>query len=265
MANLWDYISGNVSVDSNSPMVDKALYSFTSGPRVAYNGAQSVYDSFKRGMSNPNIEDAFNVAASAMTGSLPFAPKGAGTLGTVKLPSATSYSKVLSSMAKAKISKGEDLASVWKQTGYHPLGNTLVGEISDAGTGFNLAEIAKLKSIAEARMHDVSAPLGRIVNHPELFKNYPWLKDEYVVMRSHAENEGSYNPKSMLINLSAKDKDMYNTFLHELDHKLTIPEIFKPQTPKTYEQYLNLPYEQSARMRELRFKNNDYTSLPKLK
>lgn len=249
MTNLWDMLTNHAS----------EVYRTLSQGKVGQN-LQADANKIKTG-GRARLEQL--VSMSPMESATSFGPMGAA--GTIKLPSATSYSKVLANIAKAKIAKGEDLASVWKQTGYHPLGNTLVGEISDAETGFNLAEINKLKNIAETRMYDVSAPLGRLINHPELFKNYPWLKDEFVVMRSHADNEGSYNRKSKLINLSANDTDMYSTFLHELDHKLTIPEIFKPQAHRTYAQYLNLPSEQSARMRELRFKTNDYNSLPKLK
>jgi hypothetical protein len=98
MASLWDYINGNVQVDKNSPATSKAAFAYTAAPRFLANGAKSVYDSFKRGISPPqigedpylrqqqNVEDAFNVAGGVMTSSIPFAPKGAGTLGTVKLP-----------------------------------------------------------------------------------------------------------------------------------------------------------------------------------
>lgn len=83
MASLWEYINGNVQVDKNSPATAKAAYAYTAFPRLLANSGKSVYDSFKRGMVNPNIEDAFNVASMAMVGGMPGVPKGnsPGTLG----------------------------------------------------------------------------------------------------------------------------------------------------------------------------------------
>lgn len=85
MANLWDYLTqpsrANKPIDYSN-YVDETLYNATAVPRFIANSGKSVYDSFKRGMVNPNVEDALNVAGSVMTGSLPFAPKGTGILGS---------------------------------------------------------------------------------------------------------------------------------------------------------------------------------------
>lgn len=79
MANLWDYLTqpsrANKPIDYGN-YADETLYHATAVPRFIANSGKSVYDSFKRGVANPNVEDALNVAMGAMAGSFPFAPKG---------------------------------------------------------------------------------------------------------------------------------------------------------------------------------------------
>lgn len=79
MTSLWDYLTqpsrANKPIDYGN-YADETLYNATAVPRFIANSGKSVYDSFKRGMANPNIEDAFNVAGAAMVGGMPGVPKG---------------------------------------------------------------------------------------------------------------------------------------------------------------------------------------------
>jgi hypothetical protein len=79
MTNLWDYLTqpsrANKPIDYSN-YADEVLYNATAVPRFIANTGKSVYDSFKRGMVTPNIEDAFNVAGAAMVGGIPGVPKG---------------------------------------------------------------------------------------------------------------------------------------------------------------------------------------------
>lgn len=79
MANLWDYLTqpsrANKPIDYSN-YADETLYNATAVPRFIANSGKSVYDSFKRGMANPNLPDALNVAMGAMVGGTPGVPKG---------------------------------------------------------------------------------------------------------------------------------------------------------------------------------------------
>jgi hypothetical protein len=99
--NLLDYLTkpedGGYKPDAS--YADMTLHNATVVPRFLARGVKSMYDSFDRLAQPPqfgedsylrrdqNSEDALNIALSAMTGSMPFAPKGAGTVGSFKLPS----------------------------------------------------------------------------------------------------------------------------------------------------------------------------------
>lgn len=79
MANLWDYLTqpsrASKPIDYGN-YADETLYNATAVPRFISNTGKSVYDSFKRGMVNPNVEDAFNVAGAAVVGGMPGVPAG---------------------------------------------------------------------------------------------------------------------------------------------------------------------------------------------
>lgn len=95
--NLLDYLTNAVK---SLPVGLEGMAKIASEPaRFVASGAKGAYDATQR-LTQPlqigedpylrqeqNSEDALNVALSAMTGGMPFAPKGAGTVGSFKLPS----------------------------------------------------------------------------------------------------------------------------------------------------------------------------------
>jgi len=90
MASLWEYLTQPVDggYKPNASYADVTLHNATIVPRFIARTGKSVYDSFKRGITplqigedpylrrERDVEDAFNVAASAMVGGMPGVPKG---------------------------------------------------------------------------------------------------------------------------------------------------------------------------------------------
>ena len=95
--NLLDYL---INTTKSLPVGLEGIAKLASEPaRFVANGVKSAYDATQR-LTQPlqigedpylrqgqNSEDALNIALSAMTGGMPFAPKGVGTVGSFKLPS----------------------------------------------------------------------------------------------------------------------------------------------------------------------------------
>ncbi len=76
-----------------------------------------------------------------------------------------------------------------------------------------------------------SLPLGQVLDHPELFKAYPELKDVKVVKRSGFLDstgglQGSFNPESNTLTITPYAKDPGSTILHEMQHWIQSKEGF---------------------------------------
>lgn len=72
-----------------------------------------------------------------------------------------------------------------------------------------------------------NATVGDILDHPELYKKYPWAKDIQIdgTMLSPGTG-GSFNPKTNTISLSAGSKIDKSTLLHEIQHAIQQKEGF---------------------------------------
>lgn len=92
-------------------------------------------------------------------------------------------------------------------------------EISDVG--------AKLQN------SNVQTTLGEILDHPELYKQYPWLKKQkvFMVVKPEKTNTGGsftrYSPRISRIDIDAKDLGgAKKTLLHEIQHAIQEREGF---------------------------------------
>jgi len=118
-------------------------------------------------------------------------------------------------------------------------------QISDAGATLNQEAFDNLKIMN-------STPLSSILDHPELFKAYPDLKDlkveELSILFRGPNTSGLYSPTQDVIELSkhaswgdTKYKDSLSTLLHEVQHAIqkreswpggTNPGQFTPESSK---------------------------------
>jgi hypothetical protein len=118
-------------------------------------------------------------------------------------------------------------------------------QISDVGAALNKDAFDNLRFMKDT-------PLSAVLNHPELFKAYPDLKDlkvqELSMLFRGMNTAGLYDPKNDLIELSKhisfgdnKYKDSLSTLLHEVQHAIqkregwpggTNPAQFTPASSK---------------------------------
>jgi hypothetical protein len=198
--------------------------------------------------------------------------------------------------------KGSSPEEIWKATGVRRWHSGARQEIPDNTAKFkisrfndpNLSHYRMSTAGAESVPYDKAvemfkqgygtqvtsvASLNKLIDHPELFKNYPQLEKTKVTINSNFKRgEAQFNPDSNIINIS--DEDFYHQdlapLLHEIQHNVQkienwqsggSPEQFSvadtliphwnPQTKKLktynkFEQYQLLPGEVEARMTEKR-------------
>lgn len=116
-------------------------------------------------------------------------------------------------------------------------------EISDQG--------AKLKELPP---ENGAAKLGDIIDHPELFKQYPHLKDQPVLHTQLEGLDGAYSPKTkvMYVNSMSDLATKLSTILHETQHAIQDHEQYPGMTDEaagkelTLDEYNNHPIEKEA-------------------
>lgn len=145
----------------------------------------------------------------AGAGALPLIPNVAGLLGGAK---AAFRQKGLSN-AVEMASKGHNVEDIWQKTGWlkGPEGKWRF-EIDD--------EKLKLKP----NNRDFGK-LSDFVDHPDLFKQYPEAKD--ISVRWDRTREGaSFSPEGNMIEIGTGNKDLKETFVHEIQHAIQVKEGF---------------------------------------
>lgn len=102
-------------------------------------------------------------------------------------------------------------------------------------------------------------PLGRVFQHPELYKNYPELKDLKVTLQDESINgdpafAGAFNPRTKTLilrrptdtELRFDPQALKRTVIHELQHLIQNKEGHAYSTPGTLFDYDNRPGEEEA-------------------
>ena len=107
--------------------------------------------------------------------------------------------------------------------------------------------------------------LPQVLDFPELYENYPQLKDVKVTLAPTPGEKGSYSFSKKLISLNPNEitpdqVELTSTVLHEVQHAVQdIEDYLKPEGfPEgflTYEQYRGLPVEVEARNVQSRFED----------
>lgn len=271
------------------------------------NHASEVYDTLSQGKVGQDLRaDASKIKTGSLArmeqlanmspqeAAMNFGPMGIP--GTLKHVGATTYSDLLANIAKKDLLEGRLPEEVWHKTGYHPLGSIfdanytltdfpagIQGEIADTGTSFNVSKLKPLLKHVNTTGLPEQIEMSSVIKHPELFKNYPSLKQEPLTFLPKTIDKNASNAwYQPALNrgegrIFIRDKrgagPQYEAFLHELDHKLMFE---APESaglygltnlyaaPKTNLDYLLLPHESTARMREARYlgKNKDNSNPP---
>jgi hypothetical protein len=138
-------------------------------------------------------------------------------------PKSMGWDATKAAEAEKLLNAGADPAQVWKD---HLIGRmpdkSLFSEIDDskqATQGLNMLTRA-LEPDAIAQGAPRTMPQWVWMDHPELFKNYPETSSIMVNPTSSIESQGSYDPLSKILNLSAFSSNPKSTTLHELQHAI---------------------------------------------
>jgi len=106
----------------------------------------------------------------------------------------------------------ENMVQSWQQTGtYRAPDNKLRQEISDRSATLNLPG-----GTAQFEM-----PLGQLLDHPEAYAAYPWLKNLKVKVDRNASYSGSQNPMTGVIEVGSDSPEKIKHILvHEMQHAI---------------------------------------------
>jgi hypothetical protein len=247
------------------------------------------------------IQEAMNLGLNTMGGGLAASGTRAapGTLGMFVGQKAKFYDQSLERLASEMHDKGSSPEEIWKATGVRRWNSGARQEIADNtakykiktfedpklthfyrdGSTLSYKEAKDLYSKGEGSNVGSVTSLDNLIDHPELFKNYPQLNDTKVYIKPNFKRgEAEFNPTTNTITISPEDlwhKDLA-PILHEVQHKIQNVEGWQPGgnpeqfsiidtliphwNPKTkklktyneFEQYQLLPGEVEARMTEKR-------------
>lgn len=155
----------------------------------------------------------YGSAALNSVGLLPFVPSLAGTfIGK----NAQTWNQDTAQKAKQMAKESADPRATWKETGTMPgADKALRQEVSD--------DVARIKQFPSGPMSPVSAKMGDVLEHPELYKAYPDLADIPVVLQSNVNSKstGAFYPDDNRIFYDAiSPEDAKSGLLHELQHAI---------------------------------------------
>jgi hypothetical protein len=169
------------------------------------------------GRANPDLEsfeknvlDALSLYAGPSIARGTFAKPSQTTLGIFGGQGAKEAPLRMRDIAEKALAAGKDPDEVWKYTGWKPgMEGKMRFEIDDRN--------AKLISnLDDYEMLSVPKPLPEVYQHPDLYKQYPELKNVNVV--STIESGGSFDAKNNLIHVGTGSSDKLGTLTHEIQH-----------------------------------------------
>lgn len=185
-------------------------------------------------MTPRNIGRAFELASAGIFGPGPIAAKVVdGTLGVMAGVGSKTANKIDNTLANAMESRGFSHDQIYNATGwYRGLDNKWKYEIPDTGmkAKANLIKPGDYK-------------LDQVIDHPELFKAYPDLKDLKIKVvesipfgDSGAPRLGMFDHNTQTLTIAATDvSKMKQTIIHEIQHAIQNREGFARGTNLDYE------------------------------
>lgn len=100
-------------------------------------------------------------------------------------------------------------------------------QIRKAGLDFDLPRVKALSDRLQSSLENNQFLLGDILDHDELYRNYPDLRDVRVTLDStRTPGSGSYNPATNTITISGNPFAQKDLFLHEIQHAIQEAEGF---------------------------------------
>lgn len=224
-------------------------------------GVDDTQRAFREGNYGEAALNAATTAVGAVPGGgdlLAAGLKGAGgALGILAGPSARGWRKDMADKATDMIDQGRPPNDVWLETGMwkHPKTGELKFEIPDTNAavhpdkrmqknweGMSGREALEIFGWGDIQ-NEGPVPLGSVLTHPELFENYPELKNLRVEdIEGWSTPEGAYRGGQGLISarspsfINPKDsrfsgdtyKDTRSTMLHEIQHAIQDREGWDP-------------------------------------
>jgi hypothetical protein len=210
-----------------------------------------------------------------------------GVAGTFIGKGAKYYDQSLERLASEMHAKGATPEKIWKETGVRRWNSGARQEIADNTAKYNFNNFDNLNLVHHDHNGEVltyneakdlylqgkgnsvgtRTTLNRLLDHPELFKNYPDLKNTNVYIDSRlTKGNASFEPDFNTITISGDDflnKDL-SPLLHEIQHNVQAKEKWQgggspgswddsaPGELTGYERYLRIPGEIEARMTQAR-------------
>jgi hypothetical protein len=251
------------------------------------------------------IQEAMNLGLNTLGGGFAgsaIRPAPAGSLGMFVGKNAKYYDQSLERLASEMHAKGSSPEEIWKTTGVRRWHSGARQEIPDNTASYNIKgfddpnlnhylktkdgyrfvsydEAKDLYTKGLGKQLTSQITLNKLIDHPELFKNYPQLeKTRVTIDPNFKRGNAQFNPTTDTITIS--DEDFWHSdlspLLHEIQHNVQkiegwqsggSPEQFdvwdtliphwnpytkKPQIYNEFEQYQRLPGEIEARMTEQR-------------
>lgn len=268
--SILNTLRGMVS-GPNTEEDKKLLTGFYDTVKSAFKLPGDVYAGKVDPMSKQGIERASELASLMIFGPAPVASKMAnGTLGSFAgVRSMTD--KMLRSLAEGKgippetlalrhklldaismDSKGHSLDDIWEKTGWFKgADNRWKREISDQNSNLKIENLEDYPHIIDNKYRGYKVPepgfiersriiqgkdkaklkLTDVLDHPELYETYPFLKETGIIPTSGFERlegtRGWYNAERNLIALSpGTGQEMRSTILHEIQHGIQNAEGF---------------------------------------
>lgn len=172
--------------------------------------AQRMKQGAERGKSTPADPQQWIDAGMNLTGMAPIS----GAIGTFIGKGAKTWDAGKAAQAEELLDKGVDPRAAHAQTGIMPgVDRALRREISD--------DAATIKQFPTGPMNPISAKLGDILDHPDVYKAYPDLANMPVTLKSNAtgKSTGAFYPDVNRISYDAKNPEAAKSgLLHEMQH-----------------------------------------------
>lgn len=195
-------------------------------------------------MSKQGIERAFDLASFAVLGPAPVAAKMAdGTLGSFAgVKSQTFKGQKLNDLGHAQVMEaaGDHPDVIWSKTGMaRGTDGRWRYEIDDSKSKFN-KDWAANPTEAQKRAGVKSVPLPEVLDHPELYKAYPQLKDVTVNYEHAYPGTGAeWDSGLKIITMGKGSHGNQGVLMHEVQHAIQDIEGFAKggnpmQAPKEY-------------------------------
>lgn len=184
-------------------------------PGQVYRGEASVYDPTTGHVSEEAVGKSFDLAGTAMTGSLPF-PKPAGAIGMFGGRNAKTADLGALAKAEALVGQGADRQAIWDQTGWF--------QGRDQKWRFEIPD--DLATLGSAGPH-APAGYGRLY-HDDLADAYPamWSETQQSI-RQGPQASGSYSASDALVRAEGPtDAAQRSVALHEYQHPIQEREGF---------------------------------------